>query len=173
MRFLRSRRGVAPAPHWLAASRAAALARALARAGYWQGGVYLLAALFLGALGWGVGLHHERDRQLRRLSMLAQENAALSVAREKYRQAVAHLELRYQQLTSPRGVSDTFVSEGRAVLSRAFTEGSAHLEELLTRLKAEREKGAHLRHAEHRRVASLPCVLRRLRHRLPLHHHSA
>jgi hypothetical protein len=29
----------------------AAVARELARAGYWQGGVCLLAALFLGALG--------------------------------------------------------------------------------------------------------------------------
>ena len=110
----------------------AAVARELARAGYWQGGVYLLAALFLGALGWGVWLQHERNRQTRRLSMLAQENAALSVTREKYRQAVAHLELRYQQLTSPRGVSDTFVTEGRALLSRAFTEGCARLEEMLT-----------------------------------------
>ena len=35
-----------------------ALVRELARAGYWQGGVYLLAALFLGALGWGAGSAH-------------------------------------------------------------------------------------------------------------------
>jgi hypothetical protein len=105
--------------------------------------------------------------------MLAQENAALSVAREKYRQAVAHLELRYQQLRSPRGVSDTFVSEGRAVLSRAFTEGSAHLEEMLTRLKAEREKGEQLQHAEHQRVASLLSRLRKLLHRSPLKYRRA
>jgi len=37
------------------AGEKAAVVRELARAGYWQGGVYLLAALFLGALGWGVG----------------------------------------------------------------------------------------------------------------------
>jgi len=150
----------------------AALARERARAGYWQGGVYLLVALFLGTLGWGVGLHHERDRQRRRLALLTQENAALSIAREKYRQAGAHLELRYQQLRSPRGVSDPLVSEGRAVLSRAFAEGSAQLEEMLTRLKAEGAKGEALRHAEPQKFASLPKVLRRLRHRLPLHHHS-
>ena len=57
----------------------AAVARELARAGYWQGGVYLLTALFLGALGWGVGLRYERDRLTRRLSLLAHENAALDV----------------------------------------------------------------------------------------------
>ena len=151
----------------------AAMARELARAGYWQGGVYLLAALFLGALGWGVWLQHERNRQTRRLSMLAQENAALSVTREKYRQAVAHLELRYQQLTSPRGVSDTFVTEGRALLSRAFTEGCARLEEMLTNLKAEREKRELLRHAEQQRFASLLHLLRRLRYRSPLNDHRA
>jgi len=71
-----------------------------------------LAALFLGALGRGVRLLYERDRQTRRLSLLAQENAALGVAHEKYRQSVAHLELRYQQLRSPRGVPDTALAKG-------------------------------------------------------------
>jgi len=143
----------------------AAVARELARVWYWQEGVYLLAALFLGALGWGGWLQYERDRQARRLALLAQENAALGVAREKYRQAMAHLELRYQHLASPRGVSETAVTEGRALLSRVFTEGCARLEEMLTTLKAEREKGEHLRHAEHHRFASLLYPLRRLLHR--------
>jgi len=151
----------------------AAVARELARAGYWQGGVYLLTALFLGALGWGVGLRYERDRLTRRLSLLAHENAALGVAREKYRQAVAHLELRYQHLTSPRGGSATCVTEGKAVLSRTFTEGSARLEELLTALQALREKGDHRRPAGLQRVASLLSPLRRLLHRSPLHDHRA
>jgi len=86
---------------------------------------------------------------------------------------VAHLELRYQQLTSPRGVSATFVTEGKAVLSRTFTEGSARLEELLTALQALREKGDHRRPAGLQRVASLLSPLRRLLHRSPLHDHRA
>jgi hypothetical protein len=125
------------------AAETATVVRRLARVGYWQGGVYLLAVLFLGTLGWAVSLRAERDRQRRRLSLLAQENAALSVAREKYRQAVAHLELRYQKMTSPPGASATFITEGRALLSRTFTEGCTRLEELLTVLQAEREKGEH------------------------------
>lgn len=143
----------------------AAAARTLARAGYWQGGVYLLAALFLSALGWGLYLRHERDRQTRRLSALAQENAALGVAREKYRQAVAQLELRYQQLASPRGAADPSVIEGRALLSRAFAEGCARLDEVLTALKAERERGERLLHAELQRGTPLLHPLRRLLHR--------
>jgi LysM repeat protein len=140
----------------------ATVVRELARAGYWQGGVYLLTALFLGALGWGVWLQSERDRQTRRLSTLAQENAALGVAREHYRQAVAHLELRYQKLTHSPGVSDTVVTEGRALLSRTFTEGCIRLEAMLTMLQAERDKGEHRRPTEQQRIAAL---LRRLLNR--------
>jgi LysM repeat protein len=143
----------------------ATMARELARVGYWQGGVYLLAGLFLGTLGWGVRLRYDRDRQRQRLALLAHENAALGVAREKYRQAVAHLELRYQKLTTAPGVSATVITEGRALLSRTFTEGCACLEELLMTLQAEREKGAARRPAEQPRFAALLHSLGKLLHR--------
>ena len=143
----------------------ATMARELARVGYWQRGVYLLAVLVLGTLGWGVSLRYDRDCQRRRLALLAHENAALSVAREKYRQAVAHLELRYQKLTTAPGVSATVVTEGRALLSRTFTEGCARLEAMLTTPQAEREKGAERRPAAPPRFAVLLHSLGKLLHR--------
>ena len=64
-------------------------------------------------------------------------------------------------------------TEGKAVLSRTFTEGSARLEELLTALQALREKEEYRRPAGPQRLASLLSPLRWLLHRSPLPDHRA
>jgi hypothetical protein len=142
--------------------------------GYWKQATYLFGALFLGALGWGLWLYRERGRLARQLSILAQENEAASAAREKYRQTVAQLELRYQKLTSPRGnIPEKTVTEGVALLNRAFAEGTARIEDLLAGIKAEREKEEQILHAEQKVFDSVFHPLRGLLQRSRLKYHGA
>src|SRR5262249_7865480 len=68
----------------------------------WKQGALALAVLFLGVLVWGLKLRAECARLSRQLTALTQETAALHTAKDKYRQAVAQLEFRYQKLVSNR-----------------------------------------------------------------------
>lgn len=107
----------------------------------WQQGVLALSLLVVGVVGWGFKLRGERTRLARRLAVLTQETTALQVAKEKYRQAAAQLELRYQKLY--RGGAEApakFIAEGVTLLTRSFTQGCAQIEQLLTSIKTEREK---------------------------------
>lgn len=116
-----------------------ALADELASIGQWKRGAQALMALLLGIFAWELFSHKERSRQARAFARLTQENTALTAAKEKYRQAAAHLELRYQKLYSTRSqISEKFVPEGVALIARSFTEGSAQLEHLLAAIQAER-----------------------------------
>jgi murein DD-endopeptidase MepM/ murein hydrolase activator NlpD len=115
----------------------------------WQRSALALGILLIAVTGWGLLTRSARVKLLRRVSLLTQENAALISAKEKYRQAAAQLELRYQKLYRGREEIPTkFVADGIALLQRAFTEGSARIEQLLAGMKAEREKAEQLLQAE-------------------------
>src|SRR5262245_38826504 len=118
-----------------------ALSRELTTILQWKQGLLVLAVAFLGALVWALKLRGERARLTRHLTALTQENTALSNAKDKYRQAAAQLELRYQKLVSKRNpVAPSFVQEGVSSLARVFSEGATHLEQLLIRITTERER---------------------------------
>jgi LysM repeat protein len=148
------------------------LARELSATLQWQRGAHFLALLLLGMLGWNLKLRGERAKRTRKFALLVQENAALGVAKEKYRQAAAQLEFRYQKLYNSRAeVPAKFIPEGTAILARSFAEGCAQLEQLLESIKAEREKGEQLLHAEQKTFDVLFHPLRGFlqRHRLKYH----
>src|SRR5207249_4960800 len=108
----------------------------LAATSQWQSRALALTVLLLGVFGWGLKLRGERAKLTRKLPVLMQENSALTVAKEKYRQAVAQVELRYQKLYSARAqVPAQFVAEGTAILARSFAEGCTQMEQLLTNIK--------------------------------------
>lgn len=126
-----------------------ALLQQLAATVQWKKGALTLAIALIGTLGWIVKLRGERAQLTRRLTLLIQENTALNIAKEKHRHTAAQLELRYQKLYRGREeVPAQFVSEGAAILTRAFTEGCAQLEHLLTRIIAEREREEQMLQAE-------------------------
>ena len=144
----------------------------LAATSQWQRGALALAVLLLGIFGWGLKLRGERAKLTRKLTVLMQENSALTVAKEKYRQAVAQVELRYQKLYSARAeVPAQFVAEGTAILARSFAEGCTQMEQLLTNIKTEREKEEQILQAEQQALDRLFHPLRGLlqRHRLKYH----
>jgi len=144
----------------------------LAATPQWQRGALALAVLLLGIFGWGLKLRGERAKLTRKLTVLMQENTALTVAKEKYRQAVAQVELRYQKLYSARAeVPAQFVAEGTAILARSFAEGCTQMEQLLTNIKTEREKEEQILQAEQQALDRLFHPLRGLlqRHRLKYH----
>jgi hypothetical protein len=102
--------------------------------------------------------------------MLSQENTALTAAKEKYRQAAAHLELRYQKLFSSRGqVPERVISEGVALVARSFAEGSAQLEHLLAKMQAERVTEEQPASREQTVIDSLLQPLRGFWHRFKYH----
>ncbi|MBI3304187.1 MAG: LysM peptidoglycan-binding domain-containing protein [Deltaproteobacteria bacterium] len=148
------------------------LTRELAATLQWQRATLSLAVLLLGVFGWGLKLRADRATLVRKLAVLMQENTTLSVAKEKYRQAVAQLEFRYQKLSrAPDGVPAKFVLDGTALLTRAFAEGSAQMEHMLASIKAEREKEEQLLQAEPKTFDFLFHPLRGFlqRHRLKVH----
>jgi LysM repeat protein len=127
----------------------AVLTRDLAATLQWQRSAFLLAVLLVVMFGWGLKLRSDRATLARQLAVATQENAALTVAKEKYRQAAAQVELRYQKLYRLReGVPAKFVADSVATLARTLAEGSARLEHLLANIKAEREREEQLLQAE-------------------------
>jgi murein DD-endopeptidase MepM/ murein hydrolase activator NlpD len=149
-----------------------ALTRELATTLQWKQGTLALAVLFFGVLVWGLKLRAERARLSRQLTALTQETAALNTAKDKYRQAVAQLEFRYQKLVSSRTpVSSPFVTEGVSLLARAFHEGGAHLEQLLADITAEREREEQILRAQQKVFESVFHPLRGFRQRHGLKYH--
>lgn len=136
---------------------------------WWQRGVWVLTFLLVGILGWVFKIRGERTNLARKLTVSLQETAALQVAKEKYRQAAAQLELRYQKLYRG-GAEDPakFVAEGVTLLARSFTQGYAQIEQLLTNIKAEREKIEQVFQAEQKALGLLFHPVRgfQQRHRL-------
>lgn len=149
-----------------------ALSRELTTILQWKQGLLALAVAFLGVLVWGLKLRGERARLARHLTALTQENTALNTAKDKYRQAVAQVEFRYQKLVSNRTpVSPPFVQEGVNSLARVFSEGAAHLEQLLTHITTEREREEQILRTEQKVFAAVFHPLRGLRQRNGLKYH--
>jgi LysM repeat protein len=113
-----------------------ALAGQLAATVRWRRGALVLMGLLVVALYWGLSQRKGRAALIKQVDMLTKQNEALTAAKEKYRQAAAQVELRYQKLyragdnTPPKSVQD-----GVALIERAFNEGSARLEQLLTTMQ--------------------------------------
>src|SRR5262245_33093449 len=147
-----------------------ALAEELAAVRQWKRMAQVLAGLLLGVFIWGLRSHKERARQDRALTVLSQENTALTTAKEKYRQAVAHLELRYQKLFNSRGqVPEKVASEGVTLIARSFAEGSAQLEHLLAKMQAGRATEEQSASREQTVIDSLLQPLRGFLHRFKYH----
>jgi len=146
------------------------LADELAAVGHWKRGAQILAGLLLGVFIWGLRSRKEQARHGHTLAVLFQENAALTAAKEKYRQAAAHLELRYQKLFSARSqVPEKFISEGVALITRSFAEGSAQLEHLLAKIQTERSIEEQTASREQTVIDSLLQPLRGFWHRFKYH----
>jgi hypothetical protein len=130
-------------------------------------------ALFFVALAWALKSLLERAKLARKQSSLVAENAALAAAKEKYRQAAAQLELRYQSLYRGKGDPPKItVTEGVAKLRSVFHEGSAQIESLLMQVRVEREKQKDLAETEEKAsLAWLPHPVRELLERRRLKYH--
>jgi murein DD-endopeptidase MepM/ murein hydrolase activator NlpD len=125
------------------------LAAELATLGSWRLTAKITLALFLLALAWAFKSRIERARTARKHAAMAAHNAALSAAKERYRQAAAQLELRYQKLYGglAEPVSGT-VRDGLDRIRAAFGEGSAEIERQLARLAGARAADRESVHAE-------------------------
>ncbi len=99
------------------------MAAELATLAGWRNIAKVALGVCLLALGWGLKSRVERARLSRRHVVVAAQNAALVVAKERYRQAVAHLELRYQKLYG--GLRDPASSHGARTASSASAPRSA------------------------------------------------
>jgi murein DD-endopeptidase MepM/ murein hydrolase activator NlpD len=132
----------------------AALADALAATVPWRLAAMLLGVLSLGALAWAFTARAERVALDGRLRRMKADLAALATAKERYREAVAQLELRYQKLHAGTGNATREVADGTKRLARAFEQGAAQLERGLAELRAERGREEH-RHPSERRTRDL------------------
>jgi hypothetical protein len=130
-------------------------------------------ALFLVALAWALKSLLERAKLARAHTFLEAENTALAAAKEKYRQAAAQLELRYQNLYRGKGDPPKItVADGVSKLRAAFGEGSAEIERQLMQIRVEREKQKTLAETEEKAtLAWLPHPLRELLERRRLKYH--
>jgi hypothetical protein len=148
----------------------AALTRRLASTVHWRRGALALTALLLGVAGWCLKLWGEQVSLARKLASLIEENTALTVTKDKYRQTAAQLELRYQKLYRSREeVPAKFLAEGTAILAQTFDKGCAQLEHLLTRIRAEKEREARLLQGDQPKATDLLLhPLRELLHRAGL-----
>jgi LysM repeat protein len=129
----------------------AEMAGALAASARWRLAALLLGVFSLGALAWAFIARAERATLDGRLRRTKADLATLATAKERYREAVAQLELRYQNLgAGPRNASRE-VADGVKRLAGAFAQGAAQLERGLADLRAERDREEH-RHVSERRT---------------------
>jgi LysM repeat protein len=150
-----------------------AFAAELATLASWRVTAKIALGLFLLALAWAFKSRIERARTARRHAAMVAHNAALSAAKERYRQAAAQLELRYQKLYGglAEPVSGT-VRDGVDRIRAAFGEGSAEIERQLTRLAGARAADRESVHAEEKGRAWIPHPVRELLERNRLKYHT-
>jgi LysM repeat protein len=149
------------------------LAAELATVGSWRVTAKITLALFLLALAWAFKSRIERARTARKHAAMAAHNAALSAAKERYRQAAAQLELRYQKLYGglAEPVSGT-VRDGVDRIRAAFGEGSSEIERQLARFAGARAADRESAHAEEKGRAWIPHPVRELLERNRLKYHT-
>jgi murein DD-endopeptidase MepM/ murein hydrolase activator NlpD len=139
----------------------------------WRVTAKITLGLFLLALAWAFKSRMERARAARSHAAMAAHNAALSAAKERYRQAAAQLELRYQKLYAgvAEPVSGT-VRDGVDRIRAAFGEGSAEIERQLVRFAAAQATDQDPVHAEEKGRAWVPHAVRGLLERNRLKYHT-
>jgi murein DD-endopeptidase MepM/ murein hydrolase activator NlpD len=141
----------------------------------WHEAALLVSILLLGTLAWGLKSRFDRANLARRQRVLSAENAALTAAKDRYRQAVSQLELRYQNLYGKKKREEPIplaVAEGIERLGRAFDEGSSELERLLAAVKAERERQGAVLQGDEKVRAWLFHPLRELLERQRVKYHA-
>ena len=139
----------------------------------WQRTATIVLALFFAALAWAVKSRLERIKLSRKQLALVAENAALASAKDKYRQAAGQLELRYQNLYAKKGDPPAIaISEGLKRMRAAFSEGVMEIEELLAKLRAEREAQLRLFEGEDKARAWLLHPIRELLERHGFKYHT-
>jgi LysM repeat protein len=139
----------------------------------WRRTAKIALGLCLLALAWGLKSRLERVRLSRRNAVVAAQNAALLVAKERYRQAAAQLELRFQKLYG--GLGDPpprTVQDGVERISLAFAEGSAQIERQLARLERELPRSGDSVRTEEKGRAWLLHPVRELLERNRLKYHT-
>jgi len=145
----------------------------LAAVGGWRVTAKIALALFLLSLAWAFKTRIERARAARRHVVVAAQNVALSAAKERYRQAAAQLELRYQKLYGgPGDPASVTVRDGVERIRAAFDEGSAEIERQLARFEGQRIADHDSAHAEEKGRAWIPHPLRELLERNRLKYHT-
>jgi murein DD-endopeptidase MepM/ murein hydrolase activator NlpD len=150
-----------------------AVSRELAATAHWQKAATMLAVLLVGALLWAVRSRLESTVMARKQEALSTENAALMVAKEKYRQAAAQLELRYQGLYGRRREPLAYaIAEGIERLQRAFTEGTLEIERLLGQIRTQREEQKVVLVSDVKARSWLPHPVRELIERYRLKYHT-
>jgi LysM repeat protein len=150
-----------------------AISAELASMAGWRNTAKMALAVCLLALGWGLKNRVERIRLSRRHAMVSARNAALMAAKERYRQAVAHLELRYQKLYGGlRNPDSITIEDGIERIHAAFDDGSAEIERLLARLEGERAKNQEPSATEEKGRAWLLHPVRELLDRSRLKYHT-
>jgi len=139
----------------------------------WQRTATIVLALFFAALAWAVKSRLERIKLSRKQLALVAENAALASAKDKYRQAAGQLELRYQNLYAKKGDPPAIaISEGLKRMRAAFSEGVMEIEDLLAKLRAEREAQLRLFEGEDKARAWLLHPIRELLERHGFKYHT-
>jgi len=150
-----------------------ALTAELAAVAGWRVTAKIALALFLLSLAWAFKTRIERARAARRHVVVAAQNVALSAAKERYRQAAAQLELRYQKLYGgPGDPASVTVRDGVERIRAAFDEGSAEIERQLARFEGQRIADHDSAHAEEKGRAWIPHPLRELLERNRLKYHT-
>ncbi len=149
------------------------LAHELSMMAAWQRTATIVLALFLAALAWALKSRVERVKLARKQVALAAENTALASAKDKFRQAAGQLELRYQNLYAKKGDPPAIaISEGLKRMREAFTEGAREIEELLAKLRIEREAQLRLFESEEKTRAWLFHPVRELLERHGFKYHT-
>jgi len=150
-----------------------ALGAELKLAASWRATAKVALGLFVLALAWAFKSGIERSRAARKLLAVGAQNAALSAAKERYRQAAAQLELRYQKLYGTLGdPASITVRDGVDRIRAAFGEGSAEIERQLARLEGTRSADREAVRAEEKGRAWIPHPVRELLERNRLKYHA-
>ena len=150
-----------------------ALEARISTLGHWENAAQIGALAVLAFFLWTLKIGHDRSVLARRLRSVAVENEALTIARAKAREALSHLELRYQNLYSGKGGGRRkIVVDGVAAIERAFEEGSRQLERYATKIEREREREEQLLDAQQKMLGWLFHPVREMLSRYRLKEHT-
>jgi len=150
------------------------LGASLAATAHWERGAKTLGLVLLGLALWILKLAADRSTLTRRQRLLVTENTALTIAKQSYKDAVAQLELRFQQLYGGRKENvRELVSDGARRIKRVFADGTLEIERMLRTARVEREKDEQLLDATSRTFGWLTHPIREMVARYRLKEHTS